>query len=103
MRFSADLGLEAVEGVNITAAISPDGTRLAFVARGPEGKEQLATRLLDQAKTTLLPGTENAVDPFFSPDGQWIGFFADRKMRKISVQVGAAVMLCDVPAPRGAS
>jgi Tol biopolymer transport system component/predicted Ser/Thr protein kinase len=103
MRFNVDLGPEAVEGVNITAAISPDGTRLAFVARDPGGKEQLATRLLDQAKATLLPGTENAVDPFFSPDGQWIGFFADGKMKKISVQGGAAVALCDAAFTRGAS
>src|SRR5579863_9643389 len=103
MRFSADLGPEAVEGNRITAAISPDGARLAFAARGPGGKQQLATRLLDQADATLLPGTENAVDPFFSPDGQWIGFFADRKMKKISVQGGAAVTLCDAPDGRGAS
>ncbi len=105
MRFSADLGPEAVEGLNITAAISPDGTRLAFVARGPGGRQQLATRLLDQAQATVLSGTENAADPFFSPDGQWIGFFADQKMKKISVQGGAAVTLCecDVLAPRGAS
>jgi Tol biopolymer transport system component/predicted Ser/Thr protein kinase len=103
MRFSADLGPEAVEGVNITAAISRDGTRLAFVARGPGGKQQLATRLLNQAKATLLPGTENAYDPFFSPDGQWIGFFADAKMKKISVQGGAAVTLCDAGGARGAS
>jgi serine/threonine-protein kinase len=103
MRFSADLGPEAVKGPRITAAISPDGGRLAFVARGPAGKEQLATRLLDQAQATLLPGTENAADPFFSPDGQWIGFFADGKMKKISVQGGAAVTLCDAPIARGAS
>jgi Tol biopolymer transport system component/predicted Ser/Thr protein kinase len=103
MRFSADLGPEAVEGVNITTAISPDGTRLAFVARGPGGKEQLATRLLNQAQAALLPGTENAADPFFSPDGQWIGFFADRKMKKISVQGGGAVTLCDASDGNGAS
>jgi Tol biopolymer transport system component len=103
MRFSADLGPEAVEGVNMTAAISPDGGRLAFVARGPGGKQQLATRLLNQAKATLLPGTENAADPFFSPDAQWIGFFADGKMKKISVQGGAALTLCNAPGPRGAS
>ena len=103
MRFSADLGPEAVEGVNLTAAISPDGARLAFVARGPGGRQQLATRPLDQANLTLLPGTENAADPFFSPDGQWIGFFSDRKMKKISVQGGAAVTLCDAPDGRGAS
>ena len=103
MRFSVDLAPEAVEGLRITAAISPDGARLAFVARGPGGKEQLATRLLDQATATLLPGTENAADPFFSPDGQWIGFFADQKMKKISVQGGAAITLCDAPSARGAS
>jgi predicted Ser/Thr protein kinase len=103
MRFSADLGPEAVEGPNITAAISPDGTRLAFAVRGTGGNEQLATRLLDQANVTLLPGTENAAAPFFSPDGQWIGFFADGKMKKISVQGGAAVTLCDAPGAFGAS
>jgi len=103
MRFSADLGPDAVEVGNITAAISPDGARLAFVARGPGGKQQLATRMLDQVTATLLAGTENAADPFFSPDGQWIGFFADRKMKKISVQGGAALTLCDAPSPRGAS
>jgi predicted Ser/Thr protein kinase len=72
-RFSVDLGLEAVAGVRLTAAISPDGRRLAFVARGAGGKEQLATRLLDQASPTFLAGTDNASEPFFSPDGQWMG------------------------------
>ena len=104
IRFSADLGPDAVEGFNITAAISPDGRRLAFVDRGPGGKHQLATQLLDQAKATLLPGTENAVDPFFSPDGQWIGFFADGKMKKVFVQGGAVVTLSDAQGNgRGAS
>jgi serine/threonine-protein kinase len=51
----------------------------------------------------LLAGTENAADPFFSPDGQWIGFFADQKMKKISVQGGTAVTLCDARSARGAS
>lgn len=102
-RFSVDLGPEAVAGQRITAAISPDGRRLAFVARGAGGKEQLATRLLDQANPTFLAGTENANDPFFSPDSQWIGFFADGKMKKISVVGGAALALCDAPGARGAS
>jgi len=103
MRFSVELGPDAVEGADITAAISPDGARLAFVARGPTGERQLATRLLDQANAALLAGTENAADPFFSPDGRWIGFFADDKMKKISVQGGAAVTLCHAPDAKGAS
>ena len=102
-RFRVDLGPDAVAGFRVTTAISPDGRRLAFVARGASGREQLATRLLEQTNYTLLPGTENATDPFFSPDGQWVGFFADGKMKKISVQEGAAVTLCNAPNDRGAS
>jgi len=92
-RLSVDLGREAMTGFNLTAAISPDGRRLVFPARGPDGKQLLATRLLDQAQPTLLPGTEHGSYPFFSPDGQWIGFFASNQIRKISIQGGAPVML----------
>ena len=104
MRFSVDLGPDAVAGLRTTAAISPDGKRLVYSVRGANGITQLATRLLDQSQATILSGTENAYDPFFSPDGQWIGFFAlDRRLRKISVQGGAAVALCQTTYLRGAS
>ena len=103
LSLSVDLGPDAIVGTHITAAISPDGTRLAFPAHGPDGKTQLATRLLDQPQATLLPGTEGADDPFFSPDGQWIGFFAEGKMKKVSVRGSAVVVLCDAPAGRGAA
>lgn len=52
---------------------------------------------------TPLAGTENASGPFFSPAGDWIGFFADRKLKKIAVEGSAAVTLCDAPAGLGAS
>ena len=103
LRLSVDLGPDALGGGNITAAISPDGTRLAFPARGPDGKRQLATRLLDQAQATLLAGSGDAADPFFWPDGQWIGFFAGGKMKKVSVRGGAVIPLCDAPSGRGAA
>ena len=103
VRLSVDLGPDAMTGHNLTAAISPDGRRLVFPARAPDGKQQLATRLLDQAQTTPLSGTENGQDPFFSPDSQWVGFFADSKLKKISVQGGASVTLCDAPSEYGAS
>jgi Tol biopolymer transport system component len=90
-RFSVDLGPDALSGPYLTAAISPDGRRLVFAARAPDGKQRLATRLLDQAQATLLPGTEDGRDPFFSPDGQWIGFTAGGALKKISVQGGAPV------------
>jgi serine/threonine-protein kinase len=102
-RLSVDLGPDALVGPNLTAAISPDGRRLVFSMRGPDGKQQLATRLLDQEQPTLLPSTEDGIDPFFSPDGQWIGFFSGGLVKKISVQGGAAVALFAVGQPRGAS
>ena len=96
-RFSVDLGPDALPGPNLTAAISPDGRRLVFAARGPNGKQRRATRLLDQAQATLLPGTENGSDPFFSPDGQWVGFSAGTELKKISVQGGAPVTISLAP------
>ncbi len=84
-------------------ALSPDGTRLALTLLGADGKVRLHTRLLNQSQVTPLAGTENASSPFFSPDNQWIGFFADGKLKKISVEGGAAVTLCDAPGSRGAS
>ena len=94
VRLSVDLGPDAVAGNRMNVAISPDGTRIAFPIRGARNP-QLATRLLSQATATPLPGTEGAADPFFSPDGQWIGFSAGGKLKKISVLGGTAIVLCD--------
>jgi Tol biopolymer transport system component len=102
IRLSADLGPDAVIGPRVTAAISPDGTRIVFPVRA-DGRQMLATRMLDQNNATLLAGTEEGSDPFFSPDSQWIGFFNGSKMQKISVQGGAAVALGDSSNARGAS
>jgi serine/threonine-protein kinase len=71
-------------------AISPDGTRLAYVSGTPA---KLLVRRLDQPNATTLPGTEDAGKPFFSPDGQWVGFLANHKVSKISVEGGAVVPL----------
>jgi Tol biopolymer transport system component/predicted Ser/Thr protein kinase len=97
---SADTPLAGAGGV---VALSPDGARLALILRDADGKVRLHTRLLEQNQVTALAGTENAFSPFFSPDGEWIGFFADDKLKKISVQGGAAVTLCDAGDPDGAS
>jgi hypothetical protein len=86
-----------------TVATSQDGRRIVFPIRGADGTVQLATRLLDEDAVTPLAGTENAADPSFSPDGQWIAFAADNKLKKISVLGGSAVELCDAPNLRGGS
>jgi len=56
------------------AILSPDGTRLVLVVQNSNGKSQLLTRRLDQAQRMEMRGSEGAYAPFFSPDGQWVGF-----------------------------
>jgi serine/threonine-protein kinase len=102
-RLSVDLGPNAVPGLRSTATLSPDGRRIAFLARGADGQQRIATRLLEQAQATLLNGTENAQDPFFSPDGQWLGFFADYRLKRVSIHGGAPATVCEAPNDRGAS
>jgi Tol biopolymer transport system component len=105
VRLSAEIGADAslYTVMGPAAILSPEGTRLALLASGADQKRRIYVRSLDQLQATALSGTENAGDPFFSPDGQWIGFFADGKLKKISVQGGAAVTLCDAPNERGGS
>ncbi len=92
VRLEVDLGrdvfLNAVGGSDVI--ISPDGLRIAYLSRG-----HLFTRKLDQPSATELNITQGATSPFFSPDGQWIGFAANRKLRKISVEGGSEIVLCD--------
>jgi len=83
-------------------ALSPDGTRLVYAGRGPQGR-RLYVRELDRFGATPIPGTEGGIGPFFSPDGQWVGFWADRKLRKVSLAGGQPLAICDAPAFRGAS
>jgi serine/threonine-protein kinase len=84
-------------------ALPPDGSTLAFTGRkdAAGAVTQLYLRRLDQLQPTALSGTDDALSPFFSPDGQWIAFFAGGKLKKVSVAGGAAVTLCDAPNGRG--
>ncbi len=83
-------------------ALSPDGTHLAYIAR-QGGTPQLYLRAMESLEARPIPGTEGAVIPFFSPDGEWLGFFAGQKLMKISVSGGSAITLGDAPVPLGAS
>src|SRR5262249_46986087 len=107
LRLSAELGADVALAANIPTgnsalALSPDGSVLVFVG-SKNGNAQIYVRRLGQLQASPLAGTSGAQSPFFSPDGQWIGFFADGKLKKISVTGGAAVTLCDAPTPRGGS
>ncbi|MFN2387394.1 MAG: protein kinase [Thermoanaerobaculia bacterium] len=83
-------------------AISPDGSLLAYAAeRG--GVSRLSVRPLEEKEAALLPGTEGASEPFFSPDGKWIGFFAAGKLRKVPSGGGTPVTICEAVSGRGAA
>ncbi|MBM3790464.1 MAG: hypothetical protein FJW35_08960, partial [Acidobacteria bacterium] len=96
-------------------AISPDGRYLVYSAIGtvsPErepdelgpreraeqaGQPQLYLRALSEADARPIAGTDGGVCPFFSPDGQWIGFRTDAELRKVSVAGGPPVNICELP------
>jgi serine/threonine-protein kinase len=81
-------------------AVSRDGQRLAYVAS--DGTvERLYQRRMDSLEIRALPETAGASNPFFSPDGTWIGFFADRMLKKVSVEGGAPVALAPAHDNRG--
>jgi serine/threonine protein kinase/Tol biopolymer transport system component len=78
-----------------TMALSPDGTHLAYVAI-QSGTQQLHLRAMDSLDANPIPGTEGATEPFYSPDGQWLGFFSGGKLKKVSVSGGAAITVSGV-------
>ncbi|MGA9733605.1 MAG: protein kinase [Candidatus Acidiferrales bacterium] len=84
-------------------AISPDGSQIVFVAPVASKPQQLYLRPFDQQSGTPVPGTENATQPFFSPDGESVGFFAQGKLRKVSLHGGPAFQLGEAPVPHGAT
>jgi len=105
MRVQADLGVNAVLApVAGSIAISRDATAVAFSAR-PLGifslRNGLYVRRLDRLDAQLLGGTEGAAAPFFSPDGESIGFFSDGALKKIGANGGPVVTICAADNQRG--
>jgi len=82
-------------------ALSPDGSHLAYTAQDANGKAMLWVRPLDSLQAQALAGTQDADLPFWSPDGQQIGFFADGKLKRLAALGGPVLTLCDAPNPRG--
>jgi serine/threonine-protein kinase len=103
IRLNSEIGADISVGASSTTlAVSPDGSMLAFVS-AKNGTPQIYIRRLGQLQASPLAGTSGALSPFFSPDGQWLAFFAEGKLKKISISGGAAVTLADAPAHRGGS
>ncbi|HEY7573660.1 MAG TPA: protein kinase, partial [Thermoanaerobaculia bacterium] len=85
------------------ATLSPDGRQLVFAAVGSDARPQLWIRPLDSLTARELPGTDDAFDPFFSPDGQSLGFFRGGQMQRLELSGGPPRALCSAIDGRGAS
>jgi eukaryotic-like serine/threonine-protein kinase len=82
-----------------SVVISPDGTQVAFLGSKAGGVRQLFIRRMDGFESQPLKDTNDATGQFFSPDGQWLGFFADGKLKKLSTTGGVIVTLADADGP----
>ncbi len=101
--------LELPEGITLepsdlpSVSVSSDGRRLVFTGIASGAERQLFRRELSSFQVEPISGTAGAMGPFFSPDGTWIGFFADGKLKKVPFAGGLPVVLADAPLARGAT
>jgi Tol biopolymer transport system component len=89
-----------------SAVLSPDGRRLAYIMGSRSGSRSLVVRPFDRYEGTVLVsgnGGEAPYHPFFSPDGEWLGYVTRGQLKKVSVTGGAPITLADVALSRGAT
>jgi serine/threonine-protein kinase len=91
-----------LQGV-LPVVLSADATFIAYVGRRPDGRDQVFIRRMDRLTPEPVAGTEDADLPFLSPDGDWLGFASEGKLKKVPLNGGQPVVICDAPDPRGAS
>ena len=103
MRFSVEAPKGTVLAAPSEMALSPDGATLALVAIDSSGTSHVFLRPLASQEARMLPGTDNAALPFWSPDGRQVGFFSSGKLRKIAIDGSTPEVLCEAPDARGGS
>ena len=81
--------------------LSPDGTSIALVAAGSDGKNMIWVRPLNAPEAHMLANTDGATFPFWSPDSRSVGFFAGAKLKTIDLNGGSPLAVCDAPFGRG--
>ena len=84
-----------------TPSVSPDGRFLTFSALGPEGKRMLWLRPLDALHASVIPGTEGGFAPFWSPNSNYIAFFANQSLKKVRTGGGPPEIVCGAEAMPG--
>ena len=98
-----EIALPGLDPANPFIALSPRGRHLVYVGSQEDGPNALYYRSLGDTEIRILPGTKGAVDPFFSPDGAWVGFYAEGELRKVPLDGGPAETICKTPEALGAS
>src|SRR5207237_9103678 len=104
-RSVARFALEIPEGDQLAIsgiAISPDGSSIVYTTTR-DNTSMLHRRTIDQVEPVPIRGTTNGQYPFFSPDGKWLGFFADNALKKVPADGGPATTLCPAGLRFGAS
>src|SRR5262249_26790340 len=95
------IALEAPDWLGLdrpTFASSPAGSHFVSLERTDAG-DRLYVRSVDQAQGRPLVGSDHAATPFFAPDGEWVGFHADGKLKRVSFRGGTPVDIAAVPTP----
>ena len=92
-----DLSIETSPATG-NIAVSPDGKVVVFAATAADGTRRLYARALDEIVPRVLAGTEGATDPFFSPNGRWIGFMSASGLQKVSADGGLPQTMSSLPA-----
>jgi len=89
--------------VGTDVAVAPDGSGVVFVSTDSLGVARLRMQRFDGSPSAGIAGTDGARGPFWSPDAQWIGFWAGRQLKKMPRDGGSPVVLCDASDLLGAS
>ena len=102
LEISLERGASLAAAATTAVTISRDGSRIIYTG-SDGGTTRLYLRALDRFEGTPIPGTEGASNPFFSPDGRWIGFQSGRRLVKMPVEGGPIFTLAEVADLRGAA
>jgi Tol biopolymer transport system component len=104
MRLSLDHNAVTSSPQFDSPSLSPDGTRIAYAGFDQQDRPVLYIRKLDGLEAVPIPGTEGGVRPFWSPGGNYLGFFQDNKLKKVDVSGGPPQVICPAEGrPTGAT
>ncbi|MFY9689382.1 MAG: protein kinase [Candidatus Acidiferrales bacterium] len=99
--FPPDKGTFGTSGADI--AFSPDGRHIAFSTTGQDGVPRISVRDLDRLEARALPGTEDGIYPFWSPDSRYLAFRTANRLEKIDIAEGSPQTICETAATEGGS